>query len=85
MHPDPVAAGPDVLEDILLRLLPCFIASFLGKPRLSVLKNDSAAALPEGVPGPDAGCVMPWESEQRRKALDAYRTLWPPWKTRLPS
>lgn len=24
---------------------------------------------------------MPWGSEQRRKALDAYRTPWPPWKT----
>ena len=61
MHSNPVVVELDVLEDILLRLLSCFIASL------------------------DADCVMPWESKQRRNALDAYRTPWPSWKTRLPS
>lgn len=39
MHPDPVAAGLDVLEDILPRLLPCFMASFLGKLPLERLEE----------------------------------------------
>lgn len=39
MHPNPVAAGLDALEDILLRLLPRFIASFLGKLPLERLEE----------------------------------------------
>ena len=39
MHPDPVAAGPDVLEDILFRLLSCFMAPFLGKLPLERLEE----------------------------------------------
>lgn len=39
MHPDPVAAELDVLEDTLLRLLPRLIASFLDKLPLEHLEE----------------------------------------------
>lgn len=56
-----------------LHLLP-----FIGS-RLSVLKNDSAAASSHGFPGLDIDWAIPCDSRRLRNAREAY---WDPWPSR---
>lgn len=85
MHPDPVAAGLDVLEDILLRLLPCFIASFLGKLPFERLEERfrRCAARRRSRPGCRLRHAMGVRATP--EGLGCVSDALAPWKTGLPS
>lgn len=85
VYPPPVAAGLDVFEHVLLRLLPRLVALAVHQLALERLEEGFRERVVPWVARRDMDWVIPWDS---RRPWNVRSACWGPlssWKTRLKS